>query len=448
MSTAKTYILDDRLLKIDLSALEKTCTALNFKLSQQIQRLVTRLLTVHFTGKLHVIDHNHLELSLPDPELLQEDGPKELMSKHLYVNLSKFAAEGHNCAARCVKTNRFYNIKDLLEMRPIGLRHKDKSYKWYITWDPDKFLKNYKNKDLLTSSLVFNSEDALENKWISPGTCIPLNKLPVSHPAVSYLNDRGYTDMDALVHQFNASFCTEENPQLKHLKFGKDTEGYIIDPFKFFTPQGCIIFTAFQLGQPKLWQARILDKKLGNDKLHYMHFVNDPFKRVSGYYKVAEKDATGKYIPMQGVSDSIVKRKYYLSPGSKAGNVLMGYDAAREFNLSRPSGKKVIGLCEGVLDAARMGPPFCAYLGGALSIGQLKLISNGMFDKIILAVDHDKVGSSTAAKLRRSISMLGGIDIDELDYPLKFKDLGEITDNNLILELKKQYDLACELQGC
>ena len=73
MSTAKTYILDDRLLKIDLSALEKTCTALNFKLSQQIQRLVTRLLTVHFTGKLHVIDHNHLELSLPDPELLQEE---------------------------------------------------------------------------------------------------------------------------------------------------------------------------------------------------------------------------------------------------------------------------------------------------------------------------------------------------------------------------------------
>ena len=77
-----------------------------------------------------------------------------------------------------------------------------------------------------------------------------------------------------------------------------------------------------------------------------------------------------------------------------------------------------------------------------MSVGQLKLISNGMFDKIILAVDHDKVGSSTAAKLRRSISMLGGIDIDELDYPLKFKDLGEITDNNLLLDLKKQYELA------
>ena len=91
MTSSKTFILNDRMLKIDLSSLERTCNAVNFKLSQQIQRLLTRLLMIHYTGKLHVIDSNHVELSIPDPELLQEDGPKELSSKHLYINLSKFA---------------------------------------------------------------------------------------------------------------------------------------------------------------------------------------------------------------------------------------------------------------------------------------------------------------------------------------------------------------------
>lgn len=441
ITSSKTFILNDRMLKIDLSSLERTCNAVNFKLSQQIQRLLTRLLMIHYTGKLHVIDSNHVELSIPDPELLQEDGPKELSSKHLYINLSKFAAEGHNHAARCVKTNKFYNIKDLLEMRPIEMRHRDRSYKWYLSWDPEPFLKNYKNKDILSAAMVFGDTSPSESTWVSPGELIPVDALPVNHPAVAYLNDRGFTDMTSLVKQFNTSFCVKENPQLKHLKLGKDTKDYVVDPFKFFTPQGCLIFTALQLGKPKLWQARVLDRQVGNDKLLYAHFVDDPYGRISGYYKVAEKDSQGKFIPIEGVYPSIAKKKYYLSPGSKAGNVLMGFDAAREFNLERTPGSRVIGLCEGVMDAARMGPPFCAYLGGSLSVGQLKLISNGMFDRIILAVDHDTVGNSTASKLRRSISMLGGISVDELDYPLAYKDLGEIMDQNIILDLKRSYEL-------
>lgn len=444
MAKSSSFILDDRTLKIDLSSLETTCSSFNFKLSKQIQLLVTRLLRVHYTGRLHVIDNNHLELSIPDPELLQEDGPKELASKHLYINLSKFAAEGHSCAARCVKTNKFYNIKDLLEMVPIQNRNRDSSYKWYLGWEPDTYLKHYKDKDILTASLVFRPDDVNNpnQKVISPGTCIPLTDLPPNHPAILYLNERGYYDMNALVSQFEASFCTEENPQIKHLKFGKDTENYIIDPFKFFTPQGKIIFNANQLGVTRLWQARYIDKTIGDDKLQYMHFVNDPYGRQSGYYKVAVKNKeTGKWDPVDGVNPVILKQKYVIAPGTKAGMALLGFDAARAYNLTRPVGQRVIGLCEGVLDAARIGAPFCSYMGGSLSVGQMKLISNGDFDKILIACDHDVVGQETIKKLRKSLNYLGGIDIEEIDYPLQYKDLGEITDYNVIKSLREKYQI-------
>ena len=79
---------------IDLSGLERSCEAVGIYLNHDQQIMITKLLQIHFTGKLHISGASRdIELSIPDPELLINDGPKELYSKHLYVNITKVSRE-------------------------------------------------------------------------------------------------------------------------------------------------------------------------------------------------------------------------------------------------------------------------------------------------------------------------------------------------------------------
>lgn len=434
-----TYIIDDRLIQIDLSALENVNSTTSIELNKDLALIITKLLRAHFTGCLHNVGSGHLELSIPDPELLQVDGPKELYSKHLYVNLTKFLAGEHDRAAHCIKTKTFYNIKDLLTITPLEKRNLNKDYRWALGWDPAPFIKSFKNKDILTASLMFNCpiEELSDGKaCISPGRCIPLSDLPENHPAIEYLRNRGFQQIPTLEKQFNASFCVEENPQIKHLILGADASSYKVDPLQF-SPQGRIIFQANQFGITKLWQGRIIEKTVNNEKYYYAFYGEENPR--NGWVKVAHLDpSTKKFIPEQGINPSILKRKYIIAPGTKSSNTILGFDAARAYNVGRPV--KTIGICEGVLDAAKMGPPFCSVMGSSLSIGQLKLISCE-FDRLLIACDHDLVGREMLDRLYKNLSYLGGIEYQEFEYPLNYKDLGEIKDANEILTLKLRYNL-------
>lgn len=465
----KTYLIGDRFLKIDLSRLDNIGNLKDSNvLSERLKHVITRLLSIHFTGKLHLVDSNHIELSLPDPELLQIDGPKELYSKHLYVNLSKYLNGENAVIARCVKTDRKYDINTLLSMPSINNRFKgsDRRFKYTdsrvdLDWDPNPFLEKFKDKDALDlSAITFASDNSQDVEVKSPGVTIPLTQLSQNHPAVEYLRRRGFSDLQQLENQFKACYCIKESNRFTYGRLltsksklqdvdedniPQDMIGSLppFDPLKCVSPQGRIIFYATQLGIDRLWQGRIIDETANGYKYIYAHYGEDDPR--NGFKPVAKYDeATHKFVPLEDSSvdfKKIIRQKYILSPGSKASSCLLGYDAAVAFNKNRPIGTKVIGLCEGALDAARMGPPFCSFMGGTLSTGQLKLISNGYFDRVLIASDHDTVGNDTIRKLRNKISLLGDIKIDELDYPLAYKDLGEIMDQNVILDLKRRYEL-------
>ena len=198
------------------------------RLPKTIKVLIGRLLAIHYTGTLHKHPsstkpgEDEIELTIPDPDLLKSDGPKELRSQHLYVNLTKYSEDDHKAAARSVKTGKFYYIDDLLSMTPISERGTE------LGWDPNRYMKHIKNRLStfgLNASNITDEDGAITSDIISPGELIPLTDLPSDHAAVLYLKSRGY-DIKQLQEQFDCGYCVKENPQFKHI-FGRDSEDRI-----------------------------------------------------------------------------------------------------------------------------------------------------------------------------------------------------------------------------
>jgi hypothetical protein len=364
ISALQTYI------PIDLDGLERSCEAMNIYLTKEQQVMITRLLQKHFTGKLHISRSSQdIELSIPDPNLLVIDGPKELYSKHLYVNITKVSKENSDItknpmACCCIKTMKFYSIDDLLNMKPIRDREE-------IKWNKDRYLTRIKDQTLILPDVNLddlNSDTSFldqDSKIITPGSSIPITELPKNHPALIYLKSRGFTDLVSLQKQFNTRFCTEENPRFKHI-FGRDDEQSIanFNPLSFFTPQGRIIFSAMMNGKERLWQARVIETQILDSKYYYVYMgYNNPetkWVKIANYDKNLETFKT-----LSSINNNVIKRKYIIAPGAKSSECLMGFDAAIEWNNENniPEDNRIIGICEGVLDAARLGPPFCSIMG-------------------------------------------------------------------------------------
>ena len=423
--------------KNDTSVVLQNCETAD-RLPNNIKVLIARLLSVHYVGTLHT--HKSatssvpdVELSIPDPELLKTDGPKELRSQHLYVNLSKYLNEGHKAAAHCVKTRKHYYVDSLLQMKPLLDRTSE------LGWDPSRYTRHIKQRLLIPSLMGDAEEEASEitTDIISPGTLIPITQLPSTHPAIMYLNSRGYTDLESLENQFSCGFCSEENPQFKHI-FGRDTASAKanFDPITYPSPQGRIVFFAKHFGVNALWQARVIEFVAGDDKFYYYHDAHDLSK--CGLRLVAKYNSElKKFVAVPGVSNSAIKKKYVIAPGAKASQCLIGFDAALEWNKKHNTIKKVIGLCEGVLDAARLGPPFCSIMGAGVSNGQLYTIAN-TFDKVYFACDHDDAGNALRDTLVDN-PIISLLELEEVNYPSCYKDLGEMkSDYQYLINIKNR----------
>lgn len=421
-------LLPDSAIKLDLSKLERSCAAAGVKLDKKLEKLINRFLHVHFTAKLHVSKLGGVEISIPDPELLRDDGPKELYSKHLYVNLSKYLSRENRDAAYCVKTHKSYSIDVLLAMDPINERRD-------ITWNVNRYLRHFHTKELFIPDFTAADFESETKEAISPGICIPITALPSDHPAIVYLKSRGIADLGVLYDQFGTAFCDAENPQFKHI-IGRG-EDYEVDPLKSWT-QGRLVFFARQGGFTATWQARPLDMVLGTQKLMYMHYGKNDSRNM--WKTVAVKDpVSGKFKPVDGVKNRDIKRKYVIAPGTKASNCLMGFDAAVRWNDTngKDPDDRIIGLVEGVFDAARLGPPFCAVMGAGVSFGQMALINN-KFKRVYFCPDHDAAGQALAKTLHSDFYGLGHAQVVELEYPLNYKDIGEIDDPEIIKTLKSK----------
>jgi hypothetical protein len=157
------------------------------------------------------------------------------------------------------------------------------------------------------------------------------------------------------------------------------------------TPQGRLVFYAMMNGSALGWQARILDIK---DEVQGVWWYWHPYKRQWVGVKYFDRESGSwlfypEFMGREGFRFD--PSKYRTSRGVSRSAMLMGFDAALQWNASRPMGKKVAGICEGPLDAARAGPPFMPVLGKAFSVEQARLVA-GSFDRVIVVGDSDEGG--------------------------------------------------------
>jgi DNA primase len=122
--------------------------------------------------------------------------------------------------------------------------------------------------------------------------------------------------------------------------------------------------------------------------------------------------------------------KYRTATGSQRNRTCLGLDAAVRWNMKNNRDlNKVCVLCEGPLDAARLGAPAIAMLGKTISHEQAKLILNN-FDKVAYVADKDEAGErGRDSFLQRFASQ---IPVKLVDLPDGFKDAGDLSEKQAL----------------
>jgi hypothetical protein len=338
---------------------------------------------------------------------LVENGRIELTKKHLAINaekllgIGKFAAKrgsySQDRTAQCMKTGKCYLISDLLQMPPLAARGiQTKGTARVSVSDTSK-------------SLV---RDAAGNLVPDvPGVTVPLSSLPADHPAIQYLTRRGYS-IPALEFQFGAAFCTQEAPESEELNrwYRRGPDGF------YDTPQNRIIFYVDVKGVRRGWQARYIEAEA--EKVQY---ILHPYRNQ--WVATAQRDQKGKWAPLPGY-DTLNLSKYKTAFGASRNEIVMGYDAAVQWNKANALPRPVCVISEGPLDAARIGAPGLAVMGKSLSENQARLVAD-YFRRVILVADNDKPGQEAKAKMFAELSEYL-TDITCVDVPSQYKDLGEM----------------------
>jgi len=388
---------------------------------RQVMLLANALSRVH--GEVVIRREGHgLHLYMASPEALEQDGLKELQSKHLTVNADRYLGLGQwtnrvgtynkELSAVCHKYGTKYTVEQLKSLPPLEKRG----------------IKNVKRT-------VFNSAVDREKYLVDdgkgnmipnhPGHTLPINELPDDHPAVEYLLNRGY-DPEALYRQFRCAFCHMETPENPDIKlYYRRLPGGFKD-----TPQGRLIFYIDVKGIQEGWQARILDKIEGDQKFHWHPYQNRwelTHVRVNGIWTLRPDYKKEPY--------AWKPSKYRTGNGTERSRVVLGYDAAVEWS-NKSSGTPWACLMEGPLDAGRMGPPGLAFLGKYLNEEQGKLIAR-KFRKVLFIADADASGRESKKSIYRALA--DKVELVEVPLPPEYKDVGEMSDTTTAWRLIAKY---------
>lgn len=361
-------------------------------LPAEAQRFIASLVTVHGSVRL-AQETSGTHVYLACPQCLQTEGESELHKKHLALNLDKYLA-GSQRAVLCMKCGFVCEAVDLQFMPPLlerGIEHKPEVVK--IDGPKMEYLETDEHGLLVPKN---------------PGEIVPVNQLLKDHPARQYLASRKFSAA-ALWTQFQCSWCETENQNLFYRRL---PGGFRI------TPQGRLIFFCLQAGSKMGWQARILEFD-EDDKRYFWH----PYKKE--WIHVLNR-AGDKWVPREGYEEWD-PAKYWTAPGTRRNSVVMGLDAAMEWNLRKQRmqhTRRVCILVEGPLDAGRLGPPAMAIMGKALTADQAILVAKHFY-RIILIADNDKAGEKLKTSAARHFANLK-VRHDFLDLPTRFKDAGSL----------------------
>jgi hypothetical protein len=382
----------------------------------RVRELAEKLAAVHGRA-LITTEASGTHIYFPSPYVVEEQGERELSrgwphgainaDKYLGLGIySRFRGTGMSDArrcARCMKTGRALSTKQLFEIEPIDVRlGQFVSRKVVDANRPDD------------PSLVPDENGVLIPR--PPGDCTPITELPDNHPAVYFLQTRGYTrsDFPTLEKHLGVSYCYRELPERR----GGPWYPRLANGFKD-TPQGRLIFWARSEGAVRGWQARILEFEK-NNVIWFWHPYSENW--VPMYLKTAD----GRK-PLFNGPLAFDYAKYKTGKGTRRNAILMGLDAARAWNLEMGLDTDPIAvLVEGPMDATRLGRPAMPVLGKSFSPEQAQLVVR-YFRRLAVVRDRDAGGEQLEAAVRRHMEGTG-VRVRYLDLLPGKKDPGEYTE--------------------
>lgn len=396
-----------------------------------VMNLAERLARIH--GPVSISNQSSgWHIALADPELLEVDGVKEFGSKHLSVNAEKYyligkydyklnntpenrklarmyAREGPGTfevpCASSMKTGKRYMVCDLLDTHkypPVEKRFPD-----------------FANvKPAVSSSdggknLVSDKFGNMVPDWV--GETVPLTSLPADHPAIEYLEARGF-DPARLEEQFEACYCTEAAPESRATGvYYSRLPGGMRN-----SPKGRIVFSVRMAGSRWGYQSRYIDKRVGGKHLFWN---GDEWVTVSEEFD--DGSSVNYFPPSERFPNGFRPHKYINATGGSRNKWLMGYDAAVAFNAGRAYKDRFCILVEGPLDAGKLGPPAIALMGKAFSNAQADYVVNAFGGgRICVIPDNDAAGRQGLAKIHE---LLKGCNVRDVTVDGGVKDVGELT---------------------
>lgn len=380
---------------------------------------------------------------LPCPECLKTHGKRELDDPKYAINASMYLGIGEfrdsfqggdsvfdddrrkdHGSSVCMRTRQDkvphrFTIADLKSMGTVTEREPDimTRYKMIQGSASDERTKHWE-------------PDGMSGILCPPpaGVVIPLMELgDPFHPAIEYLVHRNY-DIEKLQEQFRCGFCVSEYPHDTNGIYYRSMPGSWRD-----TPQHRIIFHSMIGGAPMTWQARVIEKLSRNRLEKYMlHPYKLPFQW--DLVAVRANEASG-WIPVKPF-DSLTQEGVLRFKPSKyrtamhSTREMMGWDAACRRADDDPDPYKWIVLCEGPLDAARVGPGGVALIGSSMSPENVAKVA-ARFHHVYTAFDTDKAGKGATDKIGAAFmnSRLRN-SVTAFVRPLKItggKDIGDMT---------------------
>lgn len=377
---------------------------------RQVMLLANALSRIH--GPIVIRREAHgLHLYMASPAALDIDGRKELQSKHLTVNADRYFGIGYY-----LNKQGTYNRENSVICHKTGTKYTVDQLKQFPTLDK-RGIKDVKRE-------VYNNAFAREKFLVDdgkghriplgPGLVMPLEDLDPAHPAVEYLLNRKY-DLDVLKRQFRVGYCYSETPEQRDIGlYYRRLPGGFSD-----TPQGRIIFYIDIKGVQEGWQARILEKVEGNRR-YFWH----PYQNAWVLVHIKIGDVWQLRPDWQQGSYPWKPSKYRTGNGTTRSAVVMGFDAAVEWNTRMRIKEPFVVLVEGPLDAGRIGPPGISFLGKYLNADQGKLIARN-FKKVIYIADNDKSGRESKNSIITSLA--GKVELCEALVPDGSKDVGDMS---------------------
>jgi hypothetical protein len=370
-------------------------------------------------------EKNGFHLNMACPNCLTTEGARELQAgkRHLAVNADKYLSSGKwtgepavDMAASCMKCSTPYRITKLLQFPPLSKRGYSDSPRVTVT-DNTKWLVHRNGRDIPGGPGVDTDRKGV----------IPLTQLPPDHPAIWYLQSRGYS-IASLCEQFDASYCDEEWAECreegryhKHLLAGmKDSH------------QGRIVFFSFQNGAQVGYQGRIIENVFEAAGQVYRAFWCGQARN----WKTLEyrsPDGTWILLPeFRSDKGAWPPSKYKNASGAMRNELLFGLDAAVAWNAKHRAGLEPYAIVvEGPLDAGKLGPPAIARIGKYLSDEQIKLLAS-RFRRVFLVPDNDKAGLHSITEDQQRLAAHVHCDIvrvpDVCPFTrTKLKDPGEMS---------------------